>query len=330
MTPVKKQIWMFLGKITLSIAFLYGGLSMAGDYHPPPRDAPKTDREFKENLVKAKQGDAFAQYVTCLAYYHSRVVESDIVAAVAWCTRAAEQGLVNAQFYLGYFYKQGHGSALEANGATALHWFRQAAAQGHKPAQYYIGEFYENGSASAGINRDHQAALEWYRLAAPHTLAVQKLREIPARYEKFQELLAQAKAGDAESQFLVCFSCIDRIINGNQNLDPNLIKADCGDNPIEWGIQAANQGFNQARFYLGRYYLDGKGVEQDIEKALYWFRLSAENDTHGGSALHLAGEYEKGGALEMDISQAIYWYELAAQKNNPYAKSALRRLREQP
>jgi len=223
---------------------------MAGLDHRPPADAPKNIKEFRAALVKAKGGDAFSQYVICLAYYDSPVVESDIVAAVAWCTRAANQGLVNAQVYLGRFYRQGHGSTLEADPEKALHWFRLAAAQGHSGAQYHIGQYYEGGNL---VGRNHQTALEWYQLATRqgHIFAADKLRQIRERYEKFQEYMAQAKAGNAEAQSKVCTACINGFIDGGNNsgvygsLDQNLIKNDCI-TAIDWGISAAAQNGNPA------------------------------------------------------------------------------------
>jgi len=329
----KKEKWAFLKKFTL-ITIIYWGFSlsvMAGsDYRPHP-DAPKSQREFARYLALAKGGDAQAQYVICIAYYDGTPIDRDFVAAAAWCRLAAEQGLAKAQYYMGYFYLKEFG--VERDTEKARHWLELAANQGHSNAQNQLGKIYENG---IGVIRDHKKAIQWYQLSANqgNMLAASAMREIPRRYRQFEEYLNLAKAGDAKAQFKVFFACIDGFINNEKsnhesvygNLDKNLIKEHCTDY-IAWGIAAANQGFNQAQFYLGRYYLHGQGVEKDIEQALYWFQLAAENENHGGAEDYLGDAYKNGNGVEKNINQAIYWYELAAKKGNPYARTKLRQLR---
>ena len=65
-----------------------------------------------------------------------------------------------------------------------------------------------------------------------------------------------------------------------------------------WYIKSAKQGDITAQFRVGYLYLEGKGVEKDIEKAVYWL----ETSTAAGSSLasdYLASLYliEKGDHL---------------------------------
>jgi len=303
--------------------------ALAGDGPPPPpRDAPKTQQEFIEHLALAEKGEAYSQYVVCLAYYDGRVIkETNYATALDWCTLAANQGLAKAQFYMGYFYLDSGlrmSKVIERNTEKALYWFQLAAEQGDNHARYKIGEIYEN-------RRNHTKAIEWYELAGARN-AIEALNK---RYQQFEAYVTLANAGDAEAQFSIFYACINGFINNGKsdyresvygNIDTDLIKEHCSD-PVTLGILAANQGYYPAQYYLGRFYLHGNGVEKDIEQALYWFQLAAENENHGGAEDYLGDAYKNGNGVEKNINQAIYWYELAAKKGNPYARTKLRQLR---
>lgn len=75
--------------------------------------------------------------------------------------RAAAQGDINAQFFLGESYKQGY--EVRQDYAQAAYWYRQAANQGLPKAQNNLGLLYEHGQ---GVPQDYAEAARWYRLAA--------------------------------------------------------------------------------------------------------------------------------------------------------------------
>ena len=53
------------------------------------------------------------------------------------CRKAAEQGIPEAQFHLGWFYLQGYGT--DANEEESIRWLREAAKQGYIPALKMFG-----------------------------------------------------------------------------------------------------------------------------------------------------------------------------------------------
>jgi len=312
----------------------FGGL----DNHSPA-DAPKSYKEFKSHLVKAKSGDSYAQYVVFLAYYDGSVVARDFVAADAWGTLAAKQGLAKAQFWLGYMHyhydvEPAPIGERDPDYKKAFYWFQLGAKQGQSGSQYHLGRMYENGW---GTTIDHHQAIYWYELAAKqdHLNAIDSFNKIHKRYELFEEYLTQAKTDDAQAQWQICQACIDGRINteseliGSASIDKNLIKEYCN-HPITWGISAARQGLYQAQYRLGYYYLHGKGVAKNIEQALYWLKLSAESpDNYGRTENYLGDIYQNGNGVEKNINEAIYWYERAAQKGRGDAKDQLKKLRGQ-
>jgi uncharacterized protein len=89
-----------------------------------------------------------------------------------WSRKAAEQGSVEAQRNLGYFYIQGIGVAADLR--QAADWYRKAAEQGDAISQANLGILYEGGR---GVSKDERMAVEWYRKAAEqgHTSAENNL-----------------------------------------------------------------------------------------------------------------------------------------------------------
>ena len=65
-------------------------------------------------------------------YYNGRGGQQDVVEAVTWFRKAAEQDHAEAQFTLGAVYAEGAGVAQDD--VEAVTWYRQAAEQGHAEA----------------------------------------------------------------------------------------------------------------------------------------------------------------------------------------------------
>ncbi len=73
----------------------------------------------------------------------------------------AEQGVPEAQTYLGYMFATGRG--VPQNYTEAAIWYRRAADQGFGPAQYALGLLYDKGQ---GVPRNVVEAAKWLNLAA--------------------------------------------------------------------------------------------------------------------------------------------------------------------
>ena len=71
--------------------------------------------------------------------------------------KKAEQGDIEAQFNLGYYYHSGEG--VEKSEKKALYWWQKAAEQGHAEAQYNLGYCYYNGK---GIELSKSKATYWF------------------------------------------------------------------------------------------------------------------------------------------------------------------------
>lgn len=77
-------------------------------------------------------------------------------------TKAAENGDVDRQFFLGICYETGN-SLVERNMEKAIEWYTKAALQGHFRAQLFLFDRYFNGN---GVKKDLTKAFEWCKMAA--------------------------------------------------------------------------------------------------------------------------------------------------------------------
>ena len=68
-------------------------------------------------------------------------------AAVKWYEKAAEQGIANAQYNLGYCYEKGYGVTKDKE--QAMQWYKKAADQGHESAKEAIDGMESGGMGAA-------------------------------------------------------------------------------------------------------------------------------------------------------------------------------------
>jgi len=77
----------------------------------------------------------------------------------------------------------------------------------------------------------------------------------------------------------------------------------------------AEQWSPYAQFALGLAYHNGDKVEQDYEKAVYWYKKAAERGDE--NAQHNLGLlFAEGEGVQKDLDEAIYWTQKAAKQGN--------------
>jgi uncharacterized protein len=126
-----------------------------------------TGRLLEQDKVKASlwyqksadQGYAPAKYAVCLTHANQNPFESE---RCMW--RAAENGVPEAQFWLGVAFDQHLWFGI-TDKQEALKWFKEAAERGNPDAQVELGSHYKDGD---GVEQNYVLAAEWYRKAAEH------------------------------------------------------------------------------------------------------------------------------------------------------------------
>jgi len=85
---------------------------------------------------------------------------------------------------------------------------------------------------------------------------------------------------------------------------------------IKWYEKAAKQNHCEAQYELGRIYVYGYGVKQNITEGTKLFKLSA-NQNHPYAQSYLGDIYFEGRhGIPKDISEAIKWYHKRAENEN--------------
>ena len=122
----------------------------------------KTVQDSKVENVQAKKSEFSKEEVE--QFYYNGIGEDtkkNYTEAVKWYKRAAEQGHVKAQHYLGRLYEDGNGVSKDLS--EALRWYKKAADQGYDHAQWYLGLCYHEGK---GVSEDLSEAVRWYKKSA--------------------------------------------------------------------------------------------------------------------------------------------------------------------
>lgn len=139
----------------------------------------------------AQQGDVDAQYYLGLLYDFGHGVPQDFTMARHWYENAAVQGHTGAQANLGSLYEAGRGGPQDFN--LAVTWYRRSAERGHEVAQRRLGLMYERGS---GVPKDFAVAQTWYILATAHgdTISAELREALAKRMTSAQLFQAQQRA----------------------------------------------------------------------------------------------------------------------------------------
>ena len=114
--------------------------------------------EYSRELDAATRGDARSQYnmgIRALSVSHA-------TQAVDWFTKAAHQGLAEAQYNLALAYQDG---LVIKDAAAAVEWYTRAAEQGFSKAEYNLGFMYMTG---LDVPQDKVKAIEWFTKAVGH------------------------------------------------------------------------------------------------------------------------------------------------------------------
>jgi len=108
----------------------------------------------------ASQGNVDAQLFVGSAYLHGFGITKNISEAKVWLNKAAKNKNALAQYYLASLFIK---SKDARNRKKAVEWFILAAKNGNKEAQYRLGMSYYFGE---GIKQDRAKAVQWLEKSA--------------------------------------------------------------------------------------------------------------------------------------------------------------------
>ena len=271
---------------------------------------------FEQNLRKAQQGDAAAQYIVGKAYAEGRGVARNRVEAAAWFKKAAEQGNASAQSDFGECCLMGKG--VDANPFQAVEWFHKSAKQGNADAEAFLyglawfhfpavpADYTNSGTQLRTLAaRGNPVAQSFMGMACAKGLGVTQDYGQAVRWFR-----KAAEKGKPEPQGFLAFAYLR-----GKGVTTNYAQA------AKWSRKAAEQDDAMGQAVLGVCYQDGKGVRKDPLEAVKWFRKAAKQGNNLAEA-SLGSAYRDGHGVTRDYVEAYKWFDRAASGGNTSAVSA--------
>lgn len=192
-------------------------------------------------LREAMQGDAEAQWKVGL-YYEEGCIESDITIvpqdqdkAIAWYRKSAEQGYSSAQIALGNWLST---QGADADFESAIYWMKRAVESDHASAAHNLGTIYRDMGC-------YRKAFRWYKRAVD-------MGDLDSNLEV--GLCLYFGLGVKQDPKAAC-SCFRKVT-----------REDYPDISV--------RSREDAHYWLGVAYLEGRGVKQSVKKARKMFEIA--------------------------------------------------------
>lgn len=235
-------------------------------------------------------------------------VKKDVYTALELYNRALEFGDRSIYFKVGKVYED------EGLINQAISIYNQGHEEGNLKCTQRLGIMYYNGE---GVEKDLEKAMEYMEIAAakkePHAMYV--LAVAYYRLNKFGDktsdiaktLLKEAYelGSPYAADYLACIMLNELKEGKNINKNELVIY-------IKFGVE---NELKESIFKYGYIYEKGIGIEQDYEKAYYYYTLAAETK-YVKAMIKLGDWYKIGIFLNRNIDLAIKWYERAAKEDD--------------
>ncbi len=184
--------------------------------------------------------------------------------------RAAEHGVLEAQYELGMMYE--YGLSLPKDNQAAIFWYCTAAERGSEYAQYKLAAMFENGH---GVVQDYTTAASWLRKAAQSGLSEAQYRlgyllenglgfPGPMLSEAATWYLLASKQGSVDAAFR-----LGLLYEMGRGVKKDMTLA------AQYYTTAAHEGNANAQYSLGVMYVTGEGVTKDLTQATNLFEAAA-------------------------------------------------------
>ena len=215
---------------------------------------------------------------------------------------AANAGDVDLMEQLAMDYLNGDGVAIDPE--KAYYWFVKCAEVGGSgQAMFNVGLLTAKGF---GVERDFAKAAEWMQKAADEE--DEDAKACVDEYRKLADATEKAIAGDAQAQA--------DLASGLMKLSGSLIQAGEDkdfEESVMWAEKAVAQGCPDGYWILALAYHHGRGVAQDIDKAIEIYQKGAD----AGNApcqYNLGCQYMSGENIEKDRHKGFALIKAAAEQ----------------
>ena len=299
--------WLFENPRKTNAKFLH---DYAMEIYNGGEDIEQNKKEAYKWFLKAAEYDyPQSMFIIGSAYDRGGDLNENAKTAAYWYQKAAKKGFDKAKLALAYLYKQGRGvkqnqeiadnligeavydtiNKAEANGDVpelkvaelfkasvigtedakeAFAWYKKAANKGNAFAGYELARRYENG---IGVEKNIEKAIHWYELSSVK------------KYEKSQIAMGRFYLEGVD-----------------KHIEVNTLKA------MKYLLSPAENGNPYAALQLGKIYLEGTEIAQDIPQAQKWLTIAADGDEVEAMMI-LGVRYFRGDLFEVNRKVAAHW-----------------------
>ena len=267
-------------------------------------------RYFKLGLSLA---DDVCQYEVGLMYLLGLGVRKDVVLAAKYFKESAQQELPAAQVQLGKLFLD------QGDLAMALQYFKAAERHHHIEALYHLAEI---NNFAVGRGRDCAQATLYYKAVAEKAEALHSsFIEANAAYDDGDketaliDYMMAAEQGYEAAQANVAFLLDEHtsLMPLNSLLPwkkprPSLFQNDYS--ALVYWTRSARQRNIDSMVKMGDYYMNGYGVEKDLEKAASCYEAAQDMQHSAQAAWNLGWMHENGIGIDQDYHLALRYYML--------------------
>jgi uncharacterized protein len=257
----------------------------------------KTKSDMKQAeayfLQSAEEGNAKAAMMLFSIYEVGPDITRDSGKAYKWLHRSAELGSTWSAHSLGHKYQTGQG--VTRNSGKSAQYFRQAALAGLSEAKRDLALCFYSGQ---GVPKDTTKALRWMREAAEENVSLAQYRlgiwlkngvNNQKNPQEAQQWFAKAidlfrvEAGEGNQQSALNYAYMHDVGYG--------VKVD---NRVAYEeyLKLAHKENPDAQYLLALMYLNGDGIQQNVEAGKKWLMSSYQLGN-----LHAKGILERNGWL---------------------------------
>ncbi|KAK8888304.1 hypothetical protein M9Y10_039370 [Tritrichomonas musculus] len=255
--------------------------------------------------LAADNNDIESLYNLGYIYQKNIFVQHDIQKSIYYYSKAAKMNDPSSQYQLGLIYESSYYVARDIQ--RAIYYFTQASNNNHTDSQNVLGIIYFEGKC---VQKDIDKALYYFSLAADkkNRCAIYNLSLVYYKLKDFEKYLYFLK-------FAADLFVPDALYNLGQYYSKKEEKLDNNSKAFQLLKKAANLGQPNAQYILGSIFLK----EQKISLALYYLEQSKLSN----AKFILGVVYHEGKYVERDIRKSIFFYKEASSLNNQFAKNNL-------
>jgi TPR repeat protein len=192
---------------------------------------------------------------------------------------------------------------VEPDAEKAVYWFQKLAELDNPTGQFILAIQYVKGE---GAEHSFEKALYWMEKAEENG-EVDEVSHIEI-YKVILDAIDKANEGDADAMAILSEQYMNIGANiGFEHEDAFFTKS------FEWAQKATEQNNLEGTYLLGLSYEHGRGTDIDTKKAVEAYRKAAKMG-HDKSQWNLAVSYIQGMGIEKNIELAQYWAEKSAEQ----------------